>query len=291
VVREIFDEYTSAGRSIRAISRRLYEDGVTSPTGREVWASSMLSGMLRNRTYMGAAEWFRHETIAPPAPGRTHGRQTLRPKEDWIRVAVPTIITEEMFEAAQRVKRDNSIFSPRRTTPGAWLLRGLDRRRQLETQQTELTAQRHELAVGNRPRRPVTSFAKQATDEIDSLNFDQRQRLLRLIVEQVRVHDWQVELRAHGCHGAGPSSPRTTTPLADPHDRVFGTHRSRNAGISVMGSEPQVAGVMAQGATPHEASKATAFAPPASEMERRSSVGRSSKRRRSWPLNPACRRF
>jgi hypothetical protein len=122
VVREIFDEYTSAGRSIRAISRRLYEDGVTSPTGREVWASSMLSGMLRNRTYMGAAEWFRHETIAPPAPGRTHGRQTLRPKEDWIRVAVPAIITEEMFEAAQRVKRDNSIFSPRRTTPGAWTL-------------------------------------------------------------------------------------------------------------------------------------------------------------------------
>ena len=42
--------------------------------------------MLRNRTYMGAAEWFRHETIAPPAPGRTHGRQTLRPKEAWIRV-------------------------------------------------------------------------------------------------------------------------------------------------------------------------------------------------------------
>lgn len=125
VVRGIFDEYTAAGRSMRAITRRLYEQGVATPTGRAVWASSTLGGMLRNRTYMGTAEWFRHETVAPPAPGKSHGRQTQRPKEDWVRVPVPAIITEEVFEAAQRVKTDNSMFSPRRTTPGTWLLRRL----------------------------------------------------------------------------------------------------------------------------------------------------------------------
>ena len=331
IVRGIFDEYTAAGRSMRAITRRLYEQGVPTPTGRAVWSSSTLGGMLRNRSYMGTAEWFRHETVAPPAPGKSHGRQTRRPKEDWVRVPVPAIITEEVFEAAQRVKTDNSMFSPRRTTPGTWLLRGLvycgacnvkahaqpmrstaengtrknryyscyhhdtlraggvdqrcterriradeldafvfaqvrdillrpdvllageralvaeqpapddeildaqlarltrrvdeataerrritdlyqaghidmpelnrrateldSRRRQLESQQAELTAQRHELAVGNRLRQRVTNFAKQAADGIDSLNFDQRQRLLRLIVEQVRVQGWQVELR------------------------------------------------------------------------------------------------
>jgi site-specific DNA recombinase len=331
VVRGIFDEVVSAGRSVRAISRRLYEDGVTSPNGREVWATSTLSGLIRNRSYMGSAEWFRHETIGPPPPGQSHGRRQLRPREDWIRVPVPAIITEETFEAAQRVKRDNSIFSPRRTTPGLWLLRGLvvcgkcgvksytqqmsssadggtrrnryyscpyhdpvkaggpekrcterrvradeldafvfdqvreillrpdvllagqqalvareptpddellaaqlarlerrieetaaerrritdlyqaghidmkelnrratevdARRHQLATQQTELTAQRHQLAVGNRLRQRVSNFAKQAADGIDTLDFDQRQRLLRHIVEQVRVHGWQIELR------------------------------------------------------------------------------------------------
>ena len=117
IVRGIFDEYTAAGRSMRAITRRLYEQGVPTPTGRAVWASSTLGGMLRNRSYMGTAEWFRHETVAPPAPGKSHGRQTRRPKEDWVRVPVPAIITEEVFEAAQRVKTDNSMFSPRRTTP------------------------------------------------------------------------------------------------------------------------------------------------------------------------------
>ena len=331
IVRGIFDDYATTGRSMRAITRRLYEQGVPTPTGRAVWSSSTLGGMLRNRAYMGTAEWFRYETVAPPAPGKTHGRQALRPKEDWVRVPVPAIITEEVFEAAQRVKTDNSMFSPRRTTPGTWLLRGLVycgacnvkahahpmrstaengtrknryyscyhhdalraggadkrcterriradeldafvfaqvreillrpdvllageraavaqqpapddeildaqlarlarrvdeaaaerrritdlyqaghvdmpelnrrateldiRRRQLETQQIELTAQRHELAVGNRLRQRVTNFAQQAADGIDSLDFDQRQRLLRLIVEQVRVQGWQVELR------------------------------------------------------------------------------------------------
>ena len=124
-MRSIFDHVVSAGRSVRGISRRLYEDGVASPSGREVWATSTLSGLIRNRSYTGSAEWFRHETIGPPPPGQSHGRRQLRPREDWIRVPVPAIITEETFEAAQRVKRDNSIFSPRRTTPGLWLLRGL----------------------------------------------------------------------------------------------------------------------------------------------------------------------
>jgi site-specific DNA recombinase len=359
VVRGIFDDLVSAGRSIRAISRRLYEEGVRTPSGREVWSSSTLGGLLRNRTYMGSAEWFRHETIAPPRPGQSHGRQQLRPKEDWIRVPVPAIISEETFEAAQRVKRDNSIFSPRHTTPGLWLLRGLvvcgrcgvkaytqqmsssadggtrrnryyscpyhdevraggpekrcterrvradeldafvfdqlraillspdmllageralvgreptpddelldaqlarlarrveeaaaERRRitdlyqaghidmqelnrratevdarrgQLETQQTELTTQRHELAVGNRLRRHVTNFAKQAADEIDSLDFDQRQRLLRLVVEQVRVRGWQVELRLR--------IPLDAQPDDNHHPKARDHQRSRRAAM------------------------------------------------------------
>jgi len=358
VVRSIFEDLISGGRSVRGISRRLYEDGVRSPSGREVWASSTLSGLIRNRTYMGSAEWFRHETTAPPSPGQRHGRQQLRPKEDWIRVPVPAIISEETFEAAQRVKRDNSAFSPRHTTPGLWLLRRLvvcgrcsvkaytrqtsssaeggtkknryyccpyhdaikaggpeqrctermiradeldtfvfdqvreillrpdvllageraliarepapddellaaqldrlerrieqaaaerrrltdlyqaghidmkelnrrasdvdARRRQLHAQQTELTAQRHQLAVGNRLRQRVSDFAKQAADGIDALDFDGRQRLLRLIVEQVRVTGWQVELRLRIPLDPGPEDDHPKDPDRGEHARRRG---------------------------------------------------------------------
>ncbi|MDE3132563.1 MAG: recombinase family protein [Acidobacteriota bacterium] len=360
IVRRIFDEIVSSSASIRGISRRLYEQGVPSPTGKDVWATSTLCDMIRNRSYMGSAEWFRHETIAAPGPGHRHGRQQLRAREDWIRVPVPAIITEETFEAAQRVKRDNSAFSPRRATPGLWLLRGLvhcgpcgvkagvfqssstaqggtkknryyccpyhdpikaggpekrctqrriraeeldtfvfnqvreillrpdvllageqalvvrepapddellaaqlaklkrrideaaaERRRvtdlyqaghidmnelnrrasevdarhhQLDTQQTELAAQRHQLAVGNRLRQRVGDFAQHAADGIDTLDFDDRQRLLRLIVEQVRVTDWQVEL-----HLRIPlDTPENDHPKAPDHD----DHTRRPHGLS-----------------------------------------------------------
>jgi site-specific DNA recombinase len=355
VVRSIFDDIVARGSSVRGISRRLYADAVRSPSGKEVWSTSTLSELIRNRTYMGQAEWFRHETVAPPSPGQRHGRQQLRPKEDWIRVEVPAIISEETFEAAQRVKRDNSMFSPRRTTPGLWLLRGLvycgrcgvragarqasssaeggtrknryyscayhdaikaggprqrcteqmiradeldafvfdqvrdillrpdvllageraliareptpddellaaqldrldrrieqaaaerrrltdlyqaghidmkeldrrasdvdARRRQLQTQQTELKAQRHQLAVGNRLRHRVRDFANQAANGIDALDFDGRQRLLRLIIEQVRVHGWQVELRLR--------IPLDTPPDDDRHPKAQNRGDSR----------------------------------------------------------------
>ncbi len=63
IVRSMFDDIVSASSSIRAISRRLYEAGVLTPSGQKVWSSSTLGGLLRNRTYMGSAEWFRHGSV------------------------------------------------------------------------------------------------------------------------------------------------------------------------------------------------------------------------------------
>jgi site-specific DNA recombinase len=56
-------------------------------------------------------------------------------------------------------------------------------------------AQRHQLALGNRLRSRVSDCARQAADGIDALDFGGRQRLVRLIVEEVRVDGWQIELR------------------------------------------------------------------------------------------------
>ena len=120
IVRRIFAEYL-AGSSIRQVIRRLYQDAIPTGTGNTMWASSTLGGMLRNPTYMGRAAWYRHEYL--PAPGGKSKRRA-RPKEEWVEVTVPAIISPH-FEAAQAVSRDNSAFSPRHTTPGHWLLRGL----------------------------------------------------------------------------------------------------------------------------------------------------------------------
>ena len=336
VVRRIFDEYTS-GASMRGIARHLYEDGIASPEGRQVWPLATIGGMLRNRAYAGTAQWYRYDYIQ--APGLKRPRKARRPPETWVEVAVPAIISPDAFSAAQAVTRDNSHFSPRNTTPGTFLLRGLvvcgacgvhlrcekkqrdkshprqsryyscphqdpfkaggpdrrcseravradeldafvyeklreallspevllageaamagrdalpddellsaqvervrrqldaaaaekrrladlyqaglldlpelqrraaevtSRRQQLGSQLEELERRHHELAGQNRLRRCIADFAARVAEGFEQLDFDRRQRLMRLVVEEVRVSGWQVELRLRVPLDEGP---------------------------------------------------------------------------------------
>ena len=124
VVRRIFDDYVAGGCSVREIARRLHADGVKSPGGRPMWATSTLSPMLHNSTYAGTAYWYRRETVPSASPGGKP-KQRRRPKEDWVAVPTPTIISPETFEAVSRTSGRNSAFRPRNAPPDRWLLRGL----------------------------------------------------------------------------------------------------------------------------------------------------------------------
>src|SRR5439155_4311898 len=66
------------------------------------------------------------------------------------------------------------------------------RRDRMDAQLKTLVEQRSELAQDNRLRQRVGDFAERARTGIDGLDFHGRQRLLRLVVEQVRVTGWQV---------------------------------------------------------------------------------------------------
>ena len=124
VVRGIFQDFVAGGYSMRRICRRLYEDGIFSPTGNSAWSIACLSKMLSNSTYVGRALYNRHQAL-PPTTGRRSTRNKLRAPEEWIEIRVPAIVDEEVFEAAQRVSREHSYFSPRRSQPDQWLLRRL----------------------------------------------------------------------------------------------------------------------------------------------------------------------
>jgi len=69
------------------------------------------------------------------------------------------------------------------------------RQHELEHKRTSLTAQRADLARGNRLRRGVEHFAARVTAVIDQLNPAQRQELLRLLIEDVQVTGWHVTIR------------------------------------------------------------------------------------------------
>jgi len=57
-----------------------------------------------------------------------------------------------------------------------------------------LTKRSAELATENRLRRRLAGFAERVAASLDDLDFDGRQRLLRVVVEKVCVSGWRVDI-------------------------------------------------------------------------------------------------
>ena len=125
VVRLVYDKYTVGGLSIGAIARLLRGMGV--PTRRQVrWERSVVWAILRNPAYKGTACFNKTQTgprqkVTKPfrLSGRAvHGDKSSsheRPRDQWIEIPVPAIVSEETFALAAERLADNKRFAPRRT--------------------------------------------------------------------------------------------------------------------------------------------------------------------------------
>jgi len=151
VVRRIYDDYVNGGQSIRQIMRHLNAEGVPTPTSKAEWWHSTLCRILTNEAFVGRVYFNQTETIptnSATKSGRRRGvTQRRRPREEWIEIPCPPILDDAIFEAAQKVSRDNSKWSARNLHDEAWLLRGLVR---CGTCDTCLNS--HKLGPQHRPR-------------------------------------------------------------------------------------------------------------------------------------------
>src|SRR5712691_3416159 len=125
VVRWMSELYKEQGLSIGAIARLLNEQAIPTCKRRGRWERSTVWGMLRNPAYKGQA-CFGKTTIAPrqriTRPIRMRGGIATRnsasherPRGDWITIAVPPIVSEEIFALAQERLETNKTYAPRRT--------------------------------------------------------------------------------------------------------------------------------------------------------------------------------
>jgi site-specific DNA recombinase len=125
VVRMVFEVYTQQGLSINAIARMLNERQIPTRTASTRWERSTVWGLLRNPAYQGRACYGKTELrprqrITRPLrqrqgmPSRNSAHHE-RPREDWIEVPVPALVSEQMFALAQEQLEKNKRHSPRRT--------------------------------------------------------------------------------------------------------------------------------------------------------------------------------
>jgi site-specific DNA recombinase len=123
VVRRVYEMYTVEGLSIAEIARRLNREGIP-PRRASRWERSVVWGMLRNPAYRGVACFGKTRLSARTqmrsqrrrgitTPSNTAGHQ--RPREEWIEIPVPALVTEESFARAQELLYHNKIRSRRRT--------------------------------------------------------------------------------------------------------------------------------------------------------------------------------
>ncbi len=125
VVRMVFEIYTQQGLSINALARLLNERQIPTRTGTTRWERSTVWGLLRNPAYRGRACYGKTELrprqrITRPlrqrqgmAPRDSANHE--RPREDWIEVSVPALVSEEIFALAQEQLEKNKHHAPRRT--------------------------------------------------------------------------------------------------------------------------------------------------------------------------------
>jgi len=135
LVAELFRRYADDGASIADLARWMGEQQVPTRTGKTRWDRSVIWGMLRNPAYAGQAV-FGKTMIVNESPGlnrraRLEGRSTPRavktvdrPREQWVHIPVPAIVTQETFDRVAQRLEDNKRFASRNSKVPS-LLQGL----------------------------------------------------------------------------------------------------------------------------------------------------------------------
>jgi site-specific DNA recombinase len=125
VVRQVYEHYTIAGLSIGAIARWLNDHAVATRKPGARWERSMVWAMLRNPAYCGRACFGKtrgapRQRVTRPLRLRD-GRASRnsanheRPRDEWIEIAVPALVTEQSFARAQELLEENKVHARRRT--------------------------------------------------------------------------------------------------------------------------------------------------------------------------------
>src|SRR5438270_795136 len=219
VVRFIFDAYTRQGLSLGAIAGVLNQREVPTRTRQSRWERPTLWRMLHNPAYAGRAFYGKTELRPRRRITRRLSQRGLcsrdssfreRPRQEWIEIPVPALVSEAIFALAQEQFEKNKRFSPRRTLEPS-LLQGLlvcqrcgyglyrastrtsQRTIEAELQSLEMTAvdQTRNLRLVE----TLAQFRTRLCPRGNVLEVTERQRVVRLLVQEILVGGDNITIR------------------------------------------------------------------------------------------------
>ena len=105
IVKRIF-ELSAGGHSLKAITRTLNAEHISSPRPREdriggEWCPTAIREMLKNELYIGNVVWNRSKFVK--VPGTNKRQRRARPESEWLRSSNPdlAIITEGLWKTVR----------------------------------------------------------------------------------------------------------------------------------------------------------------------------------------------
>lgn len=121
VVRKIFHWIADNRLTIRAVIKTLNELKIyPRKRKRDVWSNGPICRMLRSEVYIGKAHFNKSIATVPEKPKSIErykkvkkSSRKARPKEEWVPLNVPVIISEELFYKVQDQLAQNFKFSSR----------------------------------------------------------------------------------------------------------------------------------------------------------------------------------
>jgi site-specific DNA recombinase len=122
-VKEIF-HWIASGLSMYEVCGLLTKNEVENKKG-VCWKHGTLKAILTNPVYKGEYIASRFEVSWEFKDGKQHYVKRERPKEEWIIVPVPPLVSEEIWQIAQERLAENKKKSLRNAGKHEWLLSGL----------------------------------------------------------------------------------------------------------------------------------------------------------------------
>lgn len=131
IVMHMFEWYLEPGVTLYRVAKRLTDLGLPTPAGKSRWSVSTVRNILTNHAYTGVAYANRLRVV--PSKRRLSalrpigkGESTVeRPKEEWIPIPVPAVVTQDVFDQVQAKLSLNQQKAPRNNKAHQYLLRGL----------------------------------------------------------------------------------------------------------------------------------------------------------------------